>query len=101
MKCNETKDLRSVEKWCNEICGRGKREKPREKPVQTLFRLPRNSHGVTETRIRDPSGGRRAFNRLHHEAAFDQLVVNLMKKMGNKIVNTQFDSIGRNRKQIT
>ena len=32
----------SVEKWWNEICGRGKREKPRVKPTQTLFRPPRN-----------------------------------------------------------
>ena len=27
----------SVEKWWNEICGRGKWEKPREKPTQTHF----------------------------------------------------------------
>ena len=41
----------SVEKWWNEICGRGKREKPREKkPTQTPFRPPRNPHGVTDTR---------------------------------------------------
>ena len=59
-----------VEKWWNEICGRGKREKPREKPTQTPFRPPRNQHGGTETRTRDPSGGRRAPNRLRHEAAF-------------------------------
>ena len=59
----------SVEKWWNEICGRGKREKPREKPTQSPFRPPRNPHGVTETRTRDPSGGRRAPNRLRHEAA--------------------------------
>ena len=59
----------SVEKWWNEICGRGKREKPREKPTQTPFHPPRNPHGVTETQTRDPSGGRRAPNRLRHEAA--------------------------------
>ena len=46
----------------------GKREKPREKPTQTLFRPPRKPHGVTETRTRDLSGGRRAPNRLRHEA---------------------------------
>ena len=28
-------DERSVEKWWNEICDRGKREKPREKPIIT------------------------------------------------------------------
>ena len=39
MKWNE-KDELSVEKWWNEICGRGKREKPREKPTQTPFRPP-------------------------------------------------------------
>ena len=59
----------SVEKWWNEMCGRGKREKPREKVTQTPFRPPRNPHGVTETRTRDPSGGRRASNRVSHEAA--------------------------------
>ena len=42
---------------------------PREKPTQTSFRPPRNPHGVTETRTRDPSGGRRAPNSLRHEAA--------------------------------
>ena len=60
----------SVEKWWNEIGGRGKREKPHENPTQTPFRPPRNPHGGTETRTRDPSGGRRAPNRLRHEAAF-------------------------------
>ena len=59
----------SVEKWWNEICGRGRRGKPREKPTQTPFRPPRNPRGVTETRTRDPSGGRRVPNRLRHEAA--------------------------------
>ena len=44
-----------VEKWWNEICGRGKREKPCEKPTQTLLRPPRNPYGGTETRTRDPS----------------------------------------------
>ena len=47
----------SVEKWWNEICGRGKREEPREKPTQTPFRPPRNPHGGTETRTRDPAVG--------------------------------------------
>ena len=46
-----------------------KREKPREKPTQTPYRPPGNPHGVTETRTRDPSGGRRAPNRLRHEGA--------------------------------
>ena len=63
-------DEMSMEKWWNEICGRGKREKPREKPTQTPFRPPRNPRGETETRTRDPSGGRRAANRLRHEAAW-------------------------------
>ena len=56
-------------KWWNEICGRGKRETPREKPTQTPSRPPRNPHGGTETRTRNPSGGRRAPNHLRHEAA--------------------------------
>ena len=59
----------TMEKWWNEICGRGKREKPREKPTQTPFRPPRNPHGGTEMRTRDPSGERRAPNRLRHEVA--------------------------------
>ena len=62
-------DEMSLEKWWNKICGRGKREKPREKPTQTPFRPPRNPYGGTETRTRDPSGGRREPNRLRHEAA--------------------------------
>ena len=67
---NETKWMRWVwRKWWNEICGRGKREKPCEKPTQTPFRPPRNPHGVTEARIRNPSGGKQASNRLRHEAA--------------------------------
>ena len=69
MDWNEMDDM-SVEKW-NEICGRGKREKPREKPTQTPFRPSRNPHGETQTRTRDPSGGRRAPNRLRHEAALN------------------------------
>ena len=47
----------NVEKWWNEICGRGKWEKPREKPTLTPFRPPQNPCGGTETRTRDPSGG--------------------------------------------
>ena len=69
MEWNEMDEM-SVEKWWNEICGRGKREKPHEKPTQTPFHPPRNPHGVTKTRTRDSSGGRRAPNRLRHEAAF-------------------------------
>ena len=74
----------SVEKWWNEVCGRGKREKPREKPTQTPFRPPRNPHGGIETRTRDPSGGRRASNRLRHEAAqvslyYVELYINLLQ----------------------
>ena len=56
----------SVEKWWNEICDRGKREEPREKPTQTPFLPLRNPHGVTEMRPRYPSGRRRASNHLRH-----------------------------------
>ena len=62
--------------WRNggmKFCGMGKWEKPREKPTQTPFCPPRNPHGVTETRTRDPSGGKRAPNRLPHEAAYAKL----------------------------
>ena len=68
---NETKWMRWV--WRNG--GRGKREKPREKPTQTPFRPPRNPHGGSETRTRDSSGGRRASNRLRHEAAYFIILV--------------------------
>ena len=40
------------------------------KPTQTSFRAPRTPNGVTDTRTRDPGGGRRAPNRLHHRTAF-------------------------------
>ena len=43
----------SGEKWWNEICGKGKREKSRGKPTQIPFRPQRNPHGVIETRTRD------------------------------------------------
>ena len=49
----------SVEKLWNEICGKGEREKHREKSTQIPFRPPQNPHGVTETRTRDPSDRRR------------------------------------------
>ena len=68
MKWNEMDEI-SVEKWWNEIFGKGIREKPREKPIQTPFRPPRNPYGVIEAWTRDPSVGRRAFNRLGHGAA--------------------------------
>ena len=56
MKRNEMDEM-SVEKWWN------------ENPTQIPFRPTRNPRGVTEMRTRDPSGGRRAPNRLRHEAA--------------------------------
>ena len=71
----------SVEKWWNEIGGRGKREKPHEKPTQTPFCLPRNPHGGTETRTRDPSGGRRAPNCLRHEAATIQYIYRVIYEL--------------------
>ena len=57
---------KSVEKRWNEMFGLGKTGELRGKPTQTPFRPPQNPHGVTETRTRDPSGGRRASNRLRH-----------------------------------
>ena len=63
-----------------EICARGKREKLREKPTQTPFRPPRNPHGVTETRTRDPSGGRRVSNRLRHEAALFYYIIYILSQ---------------------
>ena len=58
----------NVEKWCNEIYSRGKREKPGE-TTQSPFRPQRNTYGVTETPTLGPSGGRRVSNRLGHGAA--------------------------------
>ena len=58
LKLNEMNEM-SVENWWNEICGRGKREKPREKPTQIPLRSPPNPYGVAKTRTRDPSGGGR------------------------------------------
>ena len=58
----------SVEKWWNEISVRGNGRNP-EKPTQFHIRLSQNPHGVTEVRCRDPSGGRRATDRLRREAA--------------------------------
>ena len=37
------------------IYGRGKREKPREKPTRTLFHPPRNPNGAIEMRTLYPS----------------------------------------------
>ena len=47
----------SFEKFWNEINGREKLEKLREKPTRTSFRPPRNPHGVIETRTSNLSGG--------------------------------------------
>ena len=77
----------SVEKWWNEICGRGKREKPREKPTQTPFRPPGNPHGVTEMQTRDPSGGMRASNCLRHKASILQISNNYKLKIQKKKIN--------------
>ena len=38
----------SVEKWWNEICDRGRWEKPRVKPTPTQFRPPWSPHGVRD-----------------------------------------------------
>ena len=38
-----------------------KLENPREEPASTAIHLPRTTHGVTDTRTQDPSGGERAF----------------------------------------
>ena len=49
IKLNATKNEMSVKKWQEE-----KGRNIREKPTQIPFRLPRNPHGVTQTRTRDP-----------------------------------------------
>ena len=51
-------DEMSDEEWWNVICVSVKRDKSREQPTQTPFHPARNLHGVTETRTRDPRGGR-------------------------------------------
>ena len=78
---NETKMIEmSVEKWWNEICDSGNREKPCEKPTQTPFRPPQNPHGRTEMWTRDPSGGKRASNCLRHKAAYTYIYDNYWEK---------------------
>ena len=62
------------------------RRNPQEKPTQTPFRPPRNPHGVTERRTRDPSCGRRATNRLRHGEA----------QLRNNKINIQRQYIGSN-----
>ena len=57
MELSEMNEM-SVEKWWNVICGKGKWEKPREKPTQTPFHPPRNPHGVTKRWTQDPSSER-------------------------------------------
>ena len=39
MKSKEKNEM-SMERWWNEICGRGKRKNPREKPTQAPFHPP-------------------------------------------------------------
>ena len=68
-----------VVKWCNEIFGWGKRGIPQEKPIQIPFRLPRYSHGVTEMRTLDLSGGRQMSNRFLQGTAL--VFINVIKYM--------------------
>ena len=68
MKWKEMNEM-NMEKWWNEICGRGKREKSREKPTQTPFHPPRNPQGMTETQTQDPAVGGERFNYLNRGAA--------------------------------
>ena len=79
---NETQWTRRV--WRNggmKFVARGKQEKPQEKPTRILFRPPRNSHVMTETRTRDPSGGRQQFNLLRHGTA--EKIIKLWNQYGN------------------
>ena len=39
-----------------------KERNPEENPTQTPFRRPRNPHGVTQMRTRDPNGGKPVTN---------------------------------------
>ena len=75
---NETKWMRWV--WRNGgmkfVVGKTG-ETPRKTypdPVYNNKIIPRNPHGVTETRTRDPGDGRRAPNRLRHEAAESRIL---------------------------
>ena len=69
-----------VEKWWNEICGRGQREKPQEKPTQTPFRPPRNPHGEIETP---------ASSRLRHGAGMEKGIVVNLKHFTDKWLTVQ------------
>ena len=78
----------NVNKWWNEICGRGKRDKvPREK-LASQFHTPRNPHGLTETRNRDPNGGRLETNRLRHGGTISLIIFNLRVDVYKKKNNT-------------
>ena len=44
-----------------------------------------NPHGMTETRTRVPSGGRRAFNRLRHEAAYIAYYIHILVHNFSKV----------------
>ena len=61
-----------VEKWWNEICGRRKQEKTREKSTQTPFRPPRNPHGVDRDKLAIPAMGGVRQAACAHVAAFPQ-----------------------------
>ena len=66
MKLSEWDECADIVEWS---FGREKLEKPWEKHNSIPFRPPWNPHGVTETRTRDPSGGKQATNRLRYGAA--------------------------------
>ena len=79
------KNYVSVEKWWNEICGRGNWEKPREEPTQTLFFPPRNPHRVTEMQTWNPSGGRQASNHCAMEPPNYLFKIHISEIMKSKL----------------
>ena len=50
------------------------------------------AHGVTDTRTRDPSGGRRAPNRLRHEAALTNFITTNIHSLYDKHLIVLFTS---------
>ena len=65
MNWNEINEMSMERKW-NEILWHRKTGETPKNPAQIPFHPPRIQHGVIEKRNRDPSGGRRASNRLTH-----------------------------------
>ena len=72
MKWNEMSEMSVERNGVMKFVIEDNGEIPQQDPTQAPFRPPWNPNGVTETRTRDPSDGRRVTIRLLRlEAAYD------------------------------